>query len=166
MRRPVTVAVIIGALTVLAAIPAGKALQGAVPDLPAQVAAVDPADHPELKMNGISFVPVAEPTKLSEQDAILRAKEILNGMLVQEPSKVSAQLVRYTENVPGSNQPYAENRLVWKVVLVGAGMRLEGPLEDGREPEQPTSSRAITWILIDPQSGEHIRSGSYGPLHD
>lgn len=134
-------------------------------DLPVSI---DPRVEENLQKNGIQFLPVTVPVDLpvSANLALELANKIVVPQLVQQPIKTTVEFVAFSQ----SRQGY-QNKNVWKITYWGASRKFHAPPKiDGSNLtiEQPTSRRAVTWILIDPMnaSEDFIMIHSAGLIHD
>lgn len=142
---------------------AASASLGLVPPSPITVApAIHPRVQQQLIQNGVEMEFDPDKVTVSMDQAKVIALKSVEGQLTQEPSAVQVDSVVWTH--PGHG---VVNQPVWKVTLFGAPIRLEGVAQrNGEATVQPTSRRAVTWITIDPASGEVLAQSSAGPIHD
>jgi hypothetical protein len=106
---------------------------------------------------------------VSAQKTLELANKAILPALTQPPIKTTVEFVLYTDKPNG-----IIDKPVWKVVYWGSPLMMTGsPANvDGSTPQvkQPSSKRAITYVLIDPTDPEaksdFVATGSAGPVHD
>lgn len=122
-----------------------------------------------LKVNNIQFstAVLTDELPVSADEAVELANAATASELTRQPIKITVDYVGYTDPSRGF-----QDKKVWKVTYWGSPMLLEGPAPapgKSRQVEQPSSQRAITWVLIDPELGETtdpITTFSSGPVRD
>jgi hypothetical protein len=125
--------------------------------------------------SGIKFSPAVPPQALpvSAEAALALADKLTLSNLTQPPLKVTVDYLIYdkpTEKVKG--------KPVWRVIYWGSPMHLGAPppvFKDGKivrpdpkDLKQPTSRKAVTYVLIDPfnPQNDFIEQGSAGAMSD
>lgn len=128
----------------------------------------DPQTEQVLRANGIEFAaPSTPPLNLpvAAEQALATANKIMATGLTRQPTKITVEAVGYT-----NAREQVQSKKVWKITYWGSPVSLNGPgpNEDGSRPQikQPSSQKAITWVLVDSISGEPITSFSSGPVSD
>ncbi len=128
----------------------------------------DPQADRFLKTNGIEFTaPSTPPTNLSIplDKAVAQSHKYVSEALTQQPSKITVDFVGYTDP-----KEQLLDKKVWKITYWGAPVRLTGPGPDEKgvlpQIKQPTSQKAVTWVIVDPTSGDPISSFSSGQVSD
>lgn len=122
-----------------------------------------------LRDDNIQFMSVMPPGDLpvSASAAVGLANKVTASSLTRQPIKITVEYVGYTDPYRGFR-----DKKVWKVTYWGSPMLLEGPAPAPGERssmEQPSSQRAITWVLIDLELGatrDPITTFSSGPVGD
>lgn len=127
---------------------------------------IDPRIQKNLEKNGVKFYPETslniDKVAISEKDARDVADKSLVDGLTQEPLDVIVQYGSFT--YPALK---IGDRKVWKITYIGTSMELNGPrLPEGQSIKQPTSRKAITWVIVDATTGEIINRYSSGPKSD
>jgi hypothetical protein len=125
--------------------------------------------------SGIKFSPAVPPKEVpvSAEVALALADKLTLSSLTQPPLRVTVDYLTYdkpTEKVKG--------KPVWRVIYWGSPMYLGAPppvFKDGKvippDPKnlkQPTSRKAVTYVLIDPfnPQNDFIEQGSAGAISD
>ena len=109
---------------------------------------------------------------VSAQKALELANKAILPALTRPPIKTTVEFVLYTDS-----PRKIIDKPVWKVVYWGSPLMMTGPqlhvngsTDSTHRVEQPSSKRAITYVLIDPTDPEakndFVATGSAGPVRD
>ncbi|PHM06718.1 hypothetical protein [Nostoc sp. 'Peltigera malacea cyanobiont' DB3992] len=117
-----------------------------------------------------SAVPLPDIT-VSAQKALELANKITLSSLTQPPIQTTVEYLSYTDKGRG-----LVNKNVWRVVYWGSPIMMTAPRSPANadasisKVEQPSSKKAITYVLIDPNDPDgkngFITRVSAGPVHD
>lgn len=134
---------------------------------------ISPNAQEILQGLGVEFksaVPTPDLT-VSAQKALELANKTTLPALTQPPIKTTVEFLSYTDKDLG-----LVNKNIWRVVYWGSPLMITGPRPpanpDGSIPQvkQPSSLKAITYVLIDPNDpnakNDFITRVSAGPVHD
>ncbi|QSJ17834.1 hypothetical protein JYQ62_02900 [Nostoc sp. UHCC 0702] len=132
---------------------------------------ISPNAEKILQGYGVQFKPVVPSLNLpvSAEKALEMANKTTLANLTQPPIKTTVEYLSYTDK----NLDLVDKN-VWRVVYWGSPLLMTGPPAnpDGSTPEvkQPSSKKAITYVLIDPfdieAKKDFITRVSTGPIQD